>query len=360
VLLLLLFYIRPDLIKKGYFFTLMALLTNTDCGLFCKEGNFYIDPWKPVERAVITHGHSDHARPGMKHYLAAEGNKHLLYFRLGDIDLQIVKYGEVIDFNGVKVSLHPAGHIQGSSQVRVEKNGEVWVVSGDYKLEPDKTCTPFEHIKCHTFITESTFGLPVYHWQPQQNVFNEINKWWAANKESGRASIIYCYALGKAQRVLSGLDSSIGPIITHGAVENINNIYRNSGISLPDTIYAGNVTDKKLYREAVIVAPPSGDNVYWTRKFGPMSTAFASGWMQIRGNRRRRSVDRGFVLSDHVDWDSLLLTIKESGAENIFVTHGYTQAVVKWLCETGLNAKALQTQFVGEIEEEGTVTGDPS
>jgi putative mRNA 3-end processing factor len=336
----------------------MALLTNTDCGLYCKEGDFYIDPWKPVERAIITHGHSDHARPGNKYYLASGDNRFLLNFRLGDINLQTISYGEVINFNNVKVSLHPAGHILGSSQVRIENKGEVWVVSGDYKLEPDKTCTPFELVKCHTFITESTFGLPIYHWQPQQSIFEDINNWWADNKEKGRASIIYGYALGKAQRVISGLDISIGPIVTHGAVENINNIYRNSGIPLPDTIYAGNVSDKKFFRDSIIVAPPSGDNIYWTRKFGISSKAFASGWMQIRGNRRRRSVDRGFVLSDHVDWESLIHTIKETGAENIFVTHGSTHALVKWLCETGYNAKALQTQFVGEIEAEGEVSGD--
>jgi putative mRNA 3-end processing factor len=336
----------------------MQLLTNTNCGLYCKAGDFYIDPWKPVERAVITHGHSDHARQGMKYYLSSEESRNLLSFRLGDINLQTLKYGESVNFNGVKLSLHPAGHIIGSAQVRVEKDGEVWVVSGDYKLEPDDTCTPFELIKCNTFITESTFGLPVYRWQPQQNIFDDINKWWMSNKQKGRASIIYGYALGKAQRVLSGLDTSIGPIITHGAVENINNIYRISGRRLPETIYAGNVADKKIYRESIIVAPPSGDNVYWTRKFAPMSTAFASGWMQIRGNRRRRSVDRGFVLSDHVDWDSLLYTIRETGAENIFVTHGYTHPLVKWLCESGLNAKALQTKFSGETEEEAIVKGD--
>jgi putative mRNA 3-end processing factor len=334
------------------------ILKITDCGLFCKDGNFYIDPWKPVETALITHGHSDHARTGMKKYLASHNCKDILRFRLGEINLQTIGYGETISFNNVKVSFHPAGHILGSSQIRVERNGEVWVVSGDYKLEADETCEPFELVKCHTFITESTFGLPVYKWQPQKNIFDEINSWWKSNKNNKRASLIFCYALGKAQRILSGLDPSIGPILTHGAVENMNVPYREAGILLPETTYVGNVHDKSIFREAIIVAPPSGDNVFWTKKFGVMSTAFASGWMQIRGNRRRRSVDRGFVLSDHVDWDSLLYTIKETGAENIFITHGYTQPLVKWLCETGLNAKALPTQFVGEIEEEGTTTGD--
>jgi putative mRNA 3-end processing factor len=330
------------------------MLKINDCGLFCKEGNFYIDPWKPVERAVITHGHSDHARPGMKHYLASEQSAGILRYRLGDISLQTVKYGEAVYFNGVKVSLHPSGHVLGSSQIRVEKGGEVWVVTGDFKIEPDITCTPFELVKCNTFITESTFGLPIYHWQPQQKVFDEINKWRLMNKEKGRACLIFGYALGKAQRVLSGLDPSIGPIYTHGAVENINAIYRNEGIPLPPTIYAGDVTDKKQFLGSTIIAPPSGDNVFWTRKFGVSSKSFASGWMQIRGNRRRRSVDRGFVLSDHADWDSLLHTIKETGAENIFVTHGYTHQLVKYLCETGYNAKALETRFTGETEDEGT------
>jgi putative mRNA 3-end processing factor len=333
------------------------VLKINDCGLFCEDGNFYIDPWKHVEKAIITHGHSDHARPGMKYYLASLESRHILYARLGDINLQTVDFNEPLYFNNVKVSLHPAGHILGSSQIRVERDGEVWVVSGDYKLEKDPTCTPYELVRCHTFITESTFGLPVFRWQPQQNIYDEINKWWAFNKSTGRASLIFGYALGKAQRILSGLDTSVGPILTHGAVENINTSYRNTGIPLPVTTYAGNISDKKIFRESVIVAPPSGDNVFWTKKFGPFSAAFASGWMQIRGNRRRRSVDRGFVLSDHSDWDSLINTVKETGAENIFITHGYTHAVVKWLCENGYNAKALETKFTGEAEEEG-MTGD--
>jgi putative mRNA 3-end processing factor len=298
------------------------LLELTESGLFCAAGNFFIDPWKPVKKAIITHGHADHACRGCEKYL-----------------------------NGLTVSLHPAGHILGSAQIRIEDKGKIWVVSGDYKVEPDPTCTPFEPLACHTLVTESTFALPIFRWQPQQDILDDINNWWETNRQRGRTSVLFAYALGKAQRVVAGLDASIGPIFTHGAVEHFNQCYRETGITLPSTQYVGEVEDKRRFQNAMIIAPPSVDSVWWTKRFTNMSSAFASGWMQIRGNRRRRSVDRGFALSDHSDWGGLIDTITAAGAETIWVTHGYSAELVRWLREQGLDAKAITTRFSGEIND---------
>ncbi len=325
------------------------LLELNDKGLYCSKGGFYIDPGRPVDKALITHAHSDHARLGSKSYLAVDKSENLLKCRLGhNISLQTVRYDEIINLNGIKVSFHPAGHILGSAQIRLEYDKEVVVVSGDYKTEEDFTCEKFEPVPCNTFITESTFGLPIYKWSPQKEIFDDINNWWKQNINSGKTSLLFGYSLGKAQRLISGLDPSIGPILTHGAVENINNCYRLSGINLPETTYLGNIKDKDIPKEAIIIAPPSGDNPGWMKKFENVSRAFASGWMQVRGARRRRSMDRGFVLSDHADWNGLINTIKETGAENIFVTHGYTSVFVRWLKENGWNALPLKTEFEEE------------
>ncbi len=232
-------------------------------------------------------------------------------------------------------------------------NGEVWVVSGDYKLEPDQTCRAFEPVRCHTFITESTFGLPIYRWRPQPEVFAEINAWWRANQAAGKASALFCVSLGKAQRLLAGVDASIGPIFCHGAVEKLNRVYRHDGVRLPETRYTGDAEKGFDWSRALIVAPPSADANPYLRKFGPVSTAFASGWMRIRGTRRRRSIDHGFVLSDHADWPGLLRAIEETGAQTVMVTHGYRLPLVRWLCEKGLDAKALETRYEGEREETG-------
>lgn len=308
-----------------------------------------------MDKALITHAHSDHARFGSANYLAVKESENLLRLRLGqEMNLQTVSYGEDILINNVKVTFFPAGHVLGSSQIRVEFNGEVWVVSGDYKTEEDLTCEKFEPVKCHTFITESTFALPIYKWCPQDEIFTEMNQWWKRNKENNVASIIFGYSLGKAQRVISGLDPSIGPILTHGAVENVNQCYRNSGIKLPHTQYIGEIEDKSIFGSAVIIAPPSADSGIYVKKFKNYSASFASGWMQIRGNRRRRSVDRGFVLSDHADWNGLISTVKATEAEKIYVTHGYSTSFVKYLCEAGYDAEAVQTEFVGEGEGDNT------
>jgi len=328
------------------------MLEQTPAGLYCRAGNFYIDPWQPVENAVITHGHGDHARRGHKNYLAAKSSAGILKARLGeDINLQTVEYGETIRLKGLQVSLHPAGHILGSAQIRLERGGEVWVVSGDYKVEADATCVPFEPLMCHTYVSESTFGLPVFKWQRQKEIFESINHWWRENRERGLTSILFAYSLGKAQRIIAGLDSSIGPILTHGAVENMNQCYREAGVELPPTRHAADASAKPEYSGAMVVAPPSADASAWAKKFSPAAKAFASGWMQIRGNRRRRSIDRGFVLSDHSDWPGLISAIRQTGAETIWVSHGYTTEMVRWLQENGLEARAITTQFAGEVDD---------
>lgn len=336
------------------------LLRIAERGLYCEAGDFWIDPWLPVDRAVITHAHGDHARWGSRSYLVARDGERVVRTRLGaDAHIETVAYGEPVTLGGVRVSLHPAGHILGSAQVRVEHRGEVWVASGDYKAEPDPTCVPLEPVRCHTFITESTFGLPIYRWAPQHDVFEDVRAWWRANRDAGRASIIYGYALGKAQRLLAGLlGREEGPIYTHGAVERLNADYRASGIALPSTTHASAMPRGHSWAGALIVAPPSASGSTWVRRFGASSTAFASGWMRVRGARRRRGVDRGFTLSDHVDWPALLETIETTGAERVWVTHGFREPVVRLLRERGLEAEAVASRWEGEPEEEAIAEPD--
>ena len=329
-------------------------------GLYCPQGDFYIDPWRPVERAVITHAHADHSRRGHAHYLAAAPAEGVLRRRLGKVDLQTLPYGQVIDHHGVRVSFHPAGHVLGSAQVRLEHQGRVWVASGDYyvagsnddRREDNATCAPFEPVRCHCFITESTFGLPIYCWQPQADLFAAIDAWWRDNAEAGRASLLMGYSFGKAQRILKGVDRTIGPIFVHGAVEPLNRAYRAAGVDLPETPLVTEVADKMLFKRALVVAPPSVQGSTWTRRLGDYSDAFASGWMQLRGARRRRSVDRGFVLSDHADWPGLLRAIAATGAERVIVTHGYEAVMVRWLAEQGLEASAFDTEYGDNDDDE--------
>lgn len=332
------------------------LVKETSRGLYCAAGDFFIDPWQPVKRAIITHAHSDHARRGHASYLTTNPGRHVLQTRMGpEAKIDSVPFGQVLSINGVQVSLHPAGHVLGSAQVRVEHQGEVWVISGDYKLEPDKTCATFEPLTCDTFITESTFGLPIYRWRPQADVFADINDWWRQNKAEGRASILFGYSLGKAQRLLSGLDPAIGPIFCHGSVEQVNEDYRASGVELPATLPVGEKEKGEDWSGAMIVAPPGAADSAWMRRFGDASTATASGWMQVRGMRRRQSVDRGFVLSDHADWPGLLSAVQATGATRILVTHGQVHPLIRWLNEQGLSAAPLKTPYSSD-----TAPADPT
>jgi putative mRNA 3-end processing factor len=335
------------------------LLRVTDVGLYCKQGAFYIDPWRPVERAVVTHAHSDHLCRGCSAYLVARDGMFVTRARLDDdATIETVSYAEPVDINGVRVSLHPAGHVLGSAQVRLERNGQVWVVSGDYKVHPDVSCQPFEPLACHVFISECTFGLPVYRWPEPDHVFREILQWWQANRLAGRASLLYAYALGKAQRLLAGLAATAGgeqhlpgPIFTHGAVEAMTRAYRVTGIPLPGTTHVAEADPGTVWSTALIVAPPSAHGTPWARRFGVASSGLASGWMRLRGTRRRRGVDRGFILSDHVDWPGLLATIEHTGADTVLLTHGYTEVVSRWLSEQGRKAYPVITGYEGERDE---------
>lgn len=329
----------------------MALLEFTEKGIYCPPADVYIDPWRPVKRALITHGHADHSRWGHDYYLCTQKAKPIIRHRLGPINVETVEFGENRTINGVKFSFHPAGHIIGSAQIRVEYKGEVWVASGDYKLEQDSLAATFEPVRCHTFITESTFGLPVYKWEDQATVFESINNWWRQNREEGKVSVLTGYALGKAQRLLAGLDPSIGKIFTHGAVENVNQIIRAQGYQLPETVRVVQGISKKKFEGSLVLATPSAVGSSWVKRFSSFSIGMASGWMSLRGARRRRSADRGFVLSDHADWDGLNQAIAATGAERVYVTHGYTNIFCKWLQEQGYEAYEAKTEFEGELNE---------
>lgn len=310
-------------------------------GLYCEAGDFYIDPRGQVERALVTHAHSDHARPGHTHYLVSQSCLSLIKIRLGtDISAEGIPFGERRKIGDAVVSFHPAGHILGSSQIRVEVGGRVWVVSGDYKPQPDQTCEPFELVPCDVFVSECTFGLPVYRWEREEVIHQQVNQWWRENAEVGRPSILFSYSLGKAQRVLAGLDPSIGPIFAHGAVHPFLPVYRESGVSLPEVKKPKDGDGD--WAGSIIVAPPAVEDAGWTRRFKGASRAFASGWMAVRGARRRRNLDRGFVLSDHADWAGLLQVIEGTGAEMIKLTHGDGEPLARYLQERGIGASVLE------------------
>ncbi|MEO8733552.1 MAG: ligase-associated DNA damage response exonuclease [Flavobacteriales bacterium] len=329
------------------------LLTFTPQGIYCPAAQVHIDPWRGVDRAIITHAHSDHARGGSTHYLAHPITKSLMHARISpDLDIETLEPGSTQTINGVHFSFHPAGHIPGSVQVRVEHHGEVWVASGDYKRQSDGISEAFEPVRCDAFITECTFGLPIYRWKEQAEVFHEINAWWRSNAANGVCSIISAYSLGKAQRVLKGLDTSIGPVLVHGAVANMNTVLQEGGLELPPWEHVLRDTPKERFRQALVITPGSAIGTPWTNKMRPYSSAMASGWMQLRGRRRRGNMEKGFVLSDHADWDGLLRTVKETGAERIIATHGYTDLFSQYLRSVGYDAHTEHTEFVGDIGED--------
>ncbi|GDX46961.1 DNA ligase-associated DEXH box helicase [Bacteroidota bacterium] len=325
-----------------------GLLVHTALGLYCPKADVYLDPWKPVKKAILSHGHADHARWGSSSYLCTPTAAPVIKYRLGEINLETLPFGEEKLINGVSFSFHPAGHILGSAQIKVSYKGEMVVFSGDYKTANDGFSEAFEPVKCHTFITESTFGLPVYHWQDQKWVFNEMEEWCKTNRNNGQLSILYGYSLGKAQRILQGLPESVGPIFTHSTIEAVLNVMRNQGVFLKNTIPVNEHLTRAELLSGVIIAPPAVQNSNWLKKFEPIRNGVVSGWMALRGARRRRNADKGFVLSDHADWEGLNEAISLTGAENVFVTHGYTDILSKWLIDKGLNAHPLETNFEGD------------
>lgn len=337
----------------------MALISVLPEGLYCKAGGFFVDPWQPVDLALITHAHSDHARPGSSRYIATHSSAGFLQKRLGDdLKLDCVDYGKKLKLGKTWVSFHPAGHVLGSAQVRIEHKDKVWVVSGDYKRCADPTCTPFEVVPCDTFITEATFGLPIYHWKPGAQTVQQIYEWWQGNAQdntSGKRahpSILFCYAFGKAQRILRELAHLTDqPIYVHGAIHSLNQIYQANGVPLPKTISTSDVPRNHNYAGALILSPPSGYRSSWMKRFRHPRTAFASGWMAVREARRQQGYEHGFALSDHADWPGLVSTILATGAKTIYVTHGQGEALSHYLQEVhDLNAQPLDTLFEGEVD----------
>jgi putative mRNA 3-end processing factor len=330
----------------------VAIIELTERGLYCAAGDFHIDPWRPVPRAVITHAHADHARSGSGLYFAERSGIPILQHRLGaDIQVHGLAYGESLALGEARISLHPAGHILGSAQVRVEVDGEVWLVTGDFKRDDDPTCAPFEVVTCDTLVTEATFALPIYRWPAIAEVAADIHAWWQGNAERGRASVLFCYALGKAQRVLAALTAHTDRrVLLHGAVVPLTDIYRDAGIAMLPTLPALELDGRDKYAGELVIAPPGANGTAWMKRFGDCGTGFCSGWMLLRGNRRRRGYDRGFVLSDHADWPALLATIEACGAQQVLATHGRSDILVRYLRERGMNADELRTEFGDEGE----------
>ena len=328
------------------------MLVESPTGLFCPDGNFHVDPWGPADRALITHAHGDHARAGSQAYLCADPCRPILERRLGpDVHIESVPYGEPIAVGDVRVSFHPAGHILGSAQIRIEGASGVWTVAGDYKRADDPTCLPFEVVPCDTFVTESTFGLPIYRWDPTASVIAEIADWWEDNRGHERTSVLFCYTLGKAQRILAELSRvSDRTIFVHGAMASMIDAYRQAGVHMLDTASATEQPRGRKFAGELVLAPLSARGTPWMRRLGVHSDGFASGLMRVRGVRRQRAFDRGFVLSDHADWPALLQTVADSGASRVFATHGHAEPLATYLRERDVEAGVLRTAWEGEPE----------
>jgi putative mRNA 3-end processing factor len=343
----------------------MSLIKFTNKGIYCKQGDFYIDPWQPVDLAVTTHGHADHVKWGNKAYLCHDLTRPILNQRLGaDLKIETLPYNKQIDINGVKLSLFPAGHVIGSSQIRLEYKGEVCVVSGDYKVEYDGISTEFEPVKCHTFVSESTFGLPIYKWQPQDVIFSQIKEWISGNHDKNKTSVLVAYSLGKAQRLIKGLEG-YGDIYVHNSIANLNEGFVKAGVNLPDTIRITADTKKDDLQKGIVIVPPALAEGRWIKNLTNGATGVCSGWMQVRASRRWRSADAGFALSDHADWPGLLSAIEATQAEKVYVTHGFTSTFSKYLNEIGIESEEVKTQYGNEeddekIEEQAAVKEDLS
>ena len=331
------------------------LITLTDRGLYCEAGDFYIDAWKPVHRTFVTHGHADHAHAGMDEYWCVHESAPILQWRLGPQNYHYLAYGEQRRFGDVLVSLHPAGHILGSAQVRVERNGEVWVFTGDFKRDPDPTCAPCEVVKCDVFICEATFAFPIYAWPSMEQEIERMLRWVQSCEAEGKAALVYAYSLGKAQRILAHLLGQLAqPVLLHGGMVRGVQVFRDAGVAMAPTQALLDLPADTNFAGRLVLAPPSAQNSAWTKRLRSYEHAMASGWMQVRGNRRRRNVQRGFVISDHVDWHSLIRTIQETGARRVLATHGNTDLLIPYLRNhLGLQADRLSTAYGDEEAQEG-------
>jgi putative mRNA 3-end processing factor len=343
------------------------ILVPTPSGVCCKQGGFYIDPTRAVERALITHGHSDHARPGHGSVLATQETLDIMRLRYGDDfagSTQAIRYGETLTLGGVTVTFHPAGHVLGSAQICVECNGFRIVASGDYKDVPDPTCADFELVQCDTFITEATFGLPVFrHGDPNAEIDKLMR---SVSLFPERAHLVGAYSLGKAQRVMAliraaGYDR---PIYLHGTMEKITGYYESRNIPLGELRPVRGAAKAEL-AGAIALCPPSALKELWSRRFPDPVTAFASGWMRVRARARQHQVELPLVVSDHADWDGLTATIAATGAGEIWVTHGQEDALVHWSTQRGLQARPLAIVGYGDEDEtdgvsDGAATGEPT
>lgn len=320
----------------------MNLLEPTPYGLFCPAADLYIDPTRKVDRAVITHGHADHARRGHRCALVSASGEAIVRLRVGPATrLQALPYGEPLRIGDATISLHPAGHLLGSAQVRIEVGGRVAVVTGDYKRGTDPTCEPFEPLPCHLLVTETTFGLPVYRWPDPASVAEEIDQWWARNRAEGVNSVLLGYSLGKAQRLLAMLRPERGPILAHGAVIAFLALYRQAGVRLPDTLTLNTEHLAQSRGRAMIVVPPAAMKPNLRRKLGNCRIGFASGWTLLPKRRNSSSHDAGFVVSDHVDWPELLQTVEDCAPEELWATHGYREEVCRYFSEKGLRTRSV-------------------
>jgi putative mRNA 3-end processing factor len=341
------------------------MLVESPLGLYCPDGDFHVDPWGGVERAIITHAHGDHARLGSRAYLCSEPCAPLLRRRFGpDATIDAIRYGQSVTMGSTRVSLHPAGHILGSAQVRIEGAAGVWVVAGDYKRADDPTCAPFDVVPCDTFVTESTFGLPIYRWDPTAAVIADLVNWWQTNGERGLTSIVFCYTIGKAQRLLAELAPLTGtPVLVHGMMMPMIQAYRDAGVVMAQTQTLVERPRGTSLAGELVLAPLSARGTSWMRRLGALSDAFASGLMRVRGVRRQRAYDRGFVISDHADWPALLNTIAETGASRVIATHGHAEPCARFLREQGMDATVMRTAWEGEVGSEltdgGASAGEP-
>lgn len=332
------------------------LLRTTPAGLYCPEGDFYVDPVRPVDRAVVTHGHSDHARAGHGSVLATRETLAIMGTRYGadfTSHPQPIAYRDSVTVNGVTIRLVPAGHVLGSAQAVIEKGGARVVVSGDYKRRRDPTCALFEPVECDVFISEATFGLPVFRHPPDTEEIGKLLESLKVFPE--RCHLVGAYALGKAQRVIA-LIREAGyhePIYLHGAMQRLCDLYVAHGIDLgdlrPAAEYTKSPATREIFKGAIVMAPPSALNDVWSRRLGDVVTCFASGWMRVRARARQKIVELPMIISDHADWDELCATVSELRPGQLWVTHGAEEALVHWSNSIGVPAQALN--LVGYDEE---------
>jgi len=327
------------------------LLEVTPSGLYCPQGDFYIDPWRRVPRAIVTHAHADHARPGCDRYLCASPGKLLLRERVGSrAPIDTLRFHESIVINGVHVSLASSGHILGAAQVVLEHGGVTWAVTGDYKTQADPTCDPFQQVEADVLITESTFGLPLYRWQDPDAIAAQINQWWRDNQQNGRTSVLLAYSLGKAQRLAAMIDPSIGQIVAHGAVMKMVRAYRDSGVRLPPIDAVPSSARKVGGGRALVIAPPSVRGSRWLRLFGDVKVAMVSGWMFLQSEWHTRGFEHGFAISDHADFPGLISVIEGSRARRVLVTHGTSESLAELLRQRGLDASVLPSPLTDDSE----------